>query len=177
MYYYAASLRQANFIMVNSTWTKNHIDAILQHTDLIMDSFNLIPSLFLSLFKPFSQGDPLTSARVVYPPCNTREMAKFPLENRERVILSVAQFRYLEYISEFPSCTDDKLSPEKDHAAQIKAFKVLLQSHPEYKTDKRDAPRLVLLGGSRNDEDAARDRKSTRLNSSHSGESRMPSSA
>lgn len=93
MYYYAASLRQARFLMVNSLWTKNHIDAILQHTDVILDAVHLIPIILLPLLSPYSSAKPLTSARVVYPPCNTREVAQFPLEKRERVILSVAQFR------------------------------------------------------------------------------------
>lgn len=33
---------------------------------------------------------------IVYPPCDTREMAKFSLQDRERIILSVAQFRYVD---------------------------------------------------------------------------------
>ncbi len=93
MYYYAYSLRQAAFLMVNSSWTKNHVDAILQHTDPLLDFLHLFsPLTLLRLLGP-ARVSP-RSARIVYPPCDTRKMVQFPLEGRERVILSVAQFRY-----------------------------------------------------------------------------------
>ncbi|CCM03735.1 uncharacterized protein FIBRA_05881 [Fibroporia radiculosa] len=137
MYHYANSLRLASFLMVNSSWTKTHIDSILQHSDPTLDTiYMLSPLVFLRLFYP-SQPEPPKFARIAYPPCDTREMAKFPLEGRERVILSVAQFR-----------------PEKDHSAQLRAFHHLLKSYPEYSTP--DSVKLVLLGGSRNAEDAIR---------------------
>ncbi len=46
-------------------------------------------------------------------------------------------------------------SPEKDHAAQIRSFYELLQSHPEYKAGP-EVVKLVLIGGCRNDADAKR---------------------
>lgn len=46
--------------------------------------------------------------------------------------------------------------PEKDHAAQLHAFKQLLTSHPEYGKPGNAHVQLVLVGGSRNAEDAAR---------------------
>ncbi|TFK40482.1 mannosyltransferase [Crucibulum laeve] len=138
MYHYALALQSASFIMVNSSWTKNHIDAILQHSDPILEFIHLLPPL--SVIRFFKSSNPPKEARIVYPPCNTREMAKFPLEGRERVILSVAQFR-----------------PEKDHAAQLHAFHELLVAHPEYaQSDTTKSVKLVLVGGSRNAEDAAR---------------------
>lgn len=45
--------------------------------------------------------------------------------------------------------------PEKDHAAQLRAFHELLKTHPEYKFQEGGV-KLVLVGGSRNSEDAAR---------------------
>ncbi|TFY57112.1 hypothetical protein EVJ58_g7226 [Rhodofomes roseus] len=129
----------ASFLMVNSSWTKNHVDSILQYTDPLLDALHLCtPLVFLRLLRPSQTPK---SARIVYPPCDTREMAKFPLEGRERVILSVAQFR-----------------PEKDHAAQLHAFHSVLTSHPEYGngTPGSSQVQLVLVGGSRNAEDAAR---------------------
>lgn len=49
-------------------------------------------------------------------------------------------------------------SPEKDHAAQIRAFQQLLEENPQFKSD--DNPnggvRLVLIGGSRNEGDRNR---------------------
>ena len=47
-------------------------------------------------------------------------------------------------------------SPEKDHKAQLHAFSQLLKSHPEYLAGKEKAVKLVLIGGSRNADDAAR---------------------
>lgn len=75
LWYYAAfvrmykfALRRADIVMVNSTWTKAHVD---------------------SLMGPGSGG-----SRVVYPPCDTEKLSQIPLDNgRENVILSVAQFR------------------------------------------------------------------------------------
>ena len=92
MYYYALSLRTASFLMVNSSWTKNHVDSILQHYDILLDAIHmLLPPLFLIKFLVPQKGP--QTAKIVYPPCDTREMVKFSLSNRERVVLSVAQFR------------------------------------------------------------------------------------
>ena len=93
MYYYAQSLRRASFLMANSSWTKNHVDAILQHRDSLLDLIHVFTPLTLIRFLQPNHIAP-TSARIVYPPCDTREMATFALEGREPVILSVAQFRY-----------------------------------------------------------------------------------
>ncbi|CAL1713659.1 unnamed protein product [Somion occarium] len=136
MYYYAFSLCQASFLMVNSSWTKNHIDAILQPSDHLLDFVHLFTPLVL--LRLWSSPSP-RGAQIVYPPCDTREMAQFPLEGRERVILSVAQFR-----------------PEKDHAAQLHAFRKLIEKHPEYANPGDQHVRLVLIGGSRNKDDADR---------------------
>lgn len=77
--------------MVNSSWTKNHVDSILQHTDTLLDYLHILsPLSLLHLLHPYN---PPRTARIVYPPCDTREMTKFSLERRERVILSIAQFR------------------------------------------------------------------------------------
>ncbi|KAI8344246.1 mannosyltransferase [Chlamydoabsidia padenii] len=54
----------AQVVMVNSTWTKGHIDQ-LWHTD----------------------------ADIVYPPCDTERLNELPLTNRKPMIISVAQFR------------------------------------------------------------------------------------
>ncbi|OSC98020.1 glycosyltransferase family 4 protein [Trametes coccinea BRFM310] len=137
MYYYASSLRQARFLMVNSTWTKNHVDAILQHRDLLLDVVQLLPPFVL--FKFLLRKQSPKEAKIVYPSCDTRQMAVFPLEGRERIILSIAQFR-----------------PEKDHPAQLRAFHKLLELYPEYRGSGPSAVKLVLVGGSRNVGDATR---------------------
>ncbi|KAK7060342.1 hypothetical protein VNI00_001107 [Paramarasmius palmivorus] len=138
MYYYSLSLRSAIFVMANSTWTKNHVDSILQHSDPLLDFLHLTsPPLFILRFLANQNKNPVTKAQIVYPPCDTREMAKFPLEGRERVIVSVAQFR-----------------PEKDHPAQLRALYELFRQHEEF---KESLPvKLVMIGGSRNAKDAAR---------------------
>ncbi|KAF9478207.1 mannosyltransferase [Pholiota conissans] len=137
MYYYVLSLRTASFVMVNSSWTKNHVDSILQYNDPLIDAIHMIPPLVgLKLFT--SQNAP-AAARIVYPPCDTREMSSFSLMPRQRIILSVAQFR-----------------PEKDHQAQLNAFHRLIELHPEYIQNSHNRVKLILVGGSRNDSDAKR---------------------
>lgn len=118
--------------MVNSSWTKAHIDSILYHDHGILNVLTRLPPLvFLG-----SSLAALRPAEIVYPPCDTRELAKLPLEGRGRTIVSLAQFR-----------------PEKDHRTQLLALSSLLESHPEY----RSPPiKMVLMGGSRNAEDAER---------------------
>ncbi|KAI9469760.1 MAG: mannosyltransferase [Benjaminiella poitrasii] len=54
----------AETVMVNSTWTKGHIDSLWH-----------------------------TKADIVYPPCDTERLAKLPLRGRQLMIVSVAQFR------------------------------------------------------------------------------------
>ncbi|EPQ54836.1 UDP-Glycosyltransferase/glycogen phosphorylase [Gloeophyllum trabeum ATCC 11539] len=139
MYHYSRSLRLASFVMVNSSWTKNHVDAILRHSDPLLDALHTLPPWSLLNWISPANADSPRDARIVYPPCDTREVAQFPLQGRERVILSLAQFR-----------------PEKDHAAQLHAFSILLDAHPEFKSSGASPIRLVLVGSSRNAEDAAR---------------------
>ena len=112
MYYYAYSLRQARFIMVNSSWTKAHVDSILQYSDDLLDALHLLPPLVLLELLARRRDDRPREARIVYPSCDTRQMAALPLAPRERVILSIAQFR-----------------PEKDHPAQLRAFHALLERY------------------------------------------------
>ncbi|CAG8439163.1 8868_t:CDS:10 [Acaulospora morrowiae] len=106
---YSLAGSYAEIIMVNSTWTKGHIDTLWG-----------------------------VESKIVYPPCDTSELSKIPLNGRSRVIVSVAQFR-----------------PEKDHQLQIQALSKLLINHPEL----RDGPekiKLVLIGSCRNEEDQSR---------------------
>ncbi|KAF9046273.1 glycosyltransferase family 4 protein [Panaeolus papilionaceus] len=133
MYHYAQSLRKASFLMVNSTWTRNHIQSILRHSDPLLEILHLAAfPLFALLSRPVTEATP----QIVYPPCDTKEISQFSLTPRERVVLSVAQFR-----------------PEKDHLAQVQAFHQLLEIHPEHRTNN---VQLVMIGGSRNDGDARR---------------------
>lgn len=106
MYYYAYSLRQARFIMVNSSWTKGHVDSILQYTDRLLDAIHLLPPLVLLQILSRKRSDCPESAQIVYPSCDTRQMAVFALKRRERVILSIAQFRC---VASFFSLTIDMI--------------------------------------------------------------------
>ncbi|CAO3645221.1 unnamed protein product [Mucor fragilis] len=54
----------ANIVMVNSTWTKGHIDQLWH-----------------------------TKSEIVYPPCDTERLNALPLRGRKSMIISVAQFR------------------------------------------------------------------------------------
>lgn len=82
--------------MANSSWTKNHVDSVLNHRDNLLDLLSaacsiVVPVSFLSLFGP--QISAPISATIVYPPCETQELVDFELKGREDIILSVAQFR------------------------------------------------------------------------------------
>ncbi|OAX37570.1 hypothetical protein K503DRAFT_821381 [Rhizopogon vinicolor AM-OR11-026] len=138
MYHYSLTLYRPSFIVSNSSWTKNHVDAILSHSDPVMSALHsFTPLFFLRVFATQYQRSKKRRVRV-YPPCDTREMAKFYLNARERVILSIAQFR-----------------PEKDHPAQLRAFAQLLADQPTY-TSGSSSVKLIFLGGARNAEDRAR---------------------
>ncbi|KAH6586689.1 hypothetical protein BASA50_009948 [Batrachochytrium salamandrivorans] len=110
LYGYVGSYADA--VMVNSSWTLGHINKI----------WNI----------------PLRTA-IVFPPCDTTSLSKFSLHGRERVIISVAQFR-----------------PEKNHGLQIDAFSLLLQNHPQLRHGTASSVQLLIVGSVRNDEDAMR---------------------
>lgn len=107
-------------VMVNSSWTKGHVDRLWK-----------------------------CESSIVYPPCNTSEFQKLPLEregsteNRRygshqklETILSIGQFR-----------------PEKDHALQIAAFAALVNKLPE---ERKRLVKLILVGGCRHADDVKR---------------------
>jgi hypothetical protein len=104
MYYYALALRRSSFLMVNSSWTKNHVDAILAHSDPHLDLIHLpltsACSLALSAVRTLAHSSPSRvhatpkRALIVYPPCDTLALSHFPLDERPSLLLSLAQFRY-----------------------------------------------------------------------------------
>ena len=83
---YGLAGNTASVVMANSTWTCNHILALWW---LVQDS-----------------------TQIVYPPCDVSQLTTLPLEGRERVVVSVAQFR-----------------PEKNHAKQLKALRLYLDKY------------------------------------------------
>jgi alpha-1,2-mannosyltransferase len=91
MYLYSLCLWHASFLMVNSSWTKNHIDFIINYSDWFINSMLLMNPIYL--LRLLVRKAPPPKAVIVYPPCDTRAIAKFPLDAREHVVLSIAQFR------------------------------------------------------------------------------------
>ncbi|KAF9177860.1 asparagine-linked glycosylation protein [Haplosporangium sp. Z 11] len=113
-YLYAIVGSFAHIVMVNSSWTKGHIDSLWR-----------------------------IKSTVVYPPCDTEAFKDFPLLGRDRIVVSVAQFR-----------------PEKGHGLQLDAMAQLLKDHPEYcqkeGTTNPMAVQLVMVGSARDESDEAR---------------------
>ena len=113
MYYYALSLSNTRFLMGNSSWTRSHIASILshEHFGVGVRCAHVLPPLtfiwcalsarairnIMFLLDGYraagAQTDEVVKPEIVYPPCDTRELATFSLEGRAQIILSVAQFR------------------------------------------------------------------------------------
>jgi len=112
MYHYALALRRTSFLMANSSWTKNHVDAILAYSDPFLDLIHLplafISGLLLSLTRALTPSRMRSNhvtpkqANIVYPPCDTRPLSNLPLERRPSLLLSLAQFRYEFSFISFP---------------------------------------------------------------------------
>ena len=89
--------------MANSTWTKEHVDGILGYRDFLLDLLvggvmGVLGMLAIARTNPNTQmmkTEALKEAQIVYPPCETQELIGFPLDGREKVIVSIAQFRYV----------------------------------------------------------------------------------
>lgn len=113
LYGFCGSL--ARLVMVNSTWTYGHIC--------------------------FLWRGARSRITVVFPPCDVESLKTLPLENRERVVLSIGQFR-----------------PEKDHELQIRSFAKLCDQNSNMRNAK-----LVLLGSCRGKADEARVQQYRRL--------------
>jgi alpha-1,2-mannosyltransferase len=155
MYLYSLCLWHASFLMVNSSWTQNHIDFIITYSDWFINSALLMNPFYLLRFLMRKASPP--KATIVYPPCDTRTIARFPLDARENVVLSIAQFRcVVSRLTSFP--VSNRLlpnRPEKDHPTQLYAFAELLRLHPEYQQGPSYL-KLVLIGGSRSSDDEER---------------------
>mmetsp|Transcript_10375 Transcript_10375/g.39248 ORF Transcript_10375/g.39248 Transcript_10375/m.39248 type:complete len:485 (-) Transcript_10375:305-1759(-) len=98
----------ASLVMTNSSWTQGHIRDVW--------------------------GGWVRDVKRLYPPVDTVAFQKFPLEDRDPVVLSIGQFR-----------------PEKDHELQIRSFALLLKKLAGQNLPK--SPTLVLVGGVRNEQD------------------------
>lgn len=121
--FYSLSLRQSHILMVNSTWTKGHVNRLLRpllHRDEEDDDAEdeahvgeggngVVKEADGELRQRKKQPEVVDAAgkaepssaghhhhrraKIVYPPCDTHVLTELPLERRERIILSVAQFR------------------------------------------------------------------------------------
>ncbi|BGP56869.1 hypothetical protein JCM8202_002927 [Rhodotorula sphaerocarpa] len=129
---YTASLACADVLWVNSSWTRAHVQSLL---------------LGGGKAGPASAASAQTRIRLLYPPCDARHLATFPLSSADRAgpdaeqvsIVSLAQFR-----------------PEKEHPTQLRAFAKLLASPTFASYPHRAKLRLVLAGSVRGAADAAR---------------------
>lgn len=92
---------RADLVITNSSWTRGHIAHIW--------------------------GLPPSSVHLVFPACDTSRLQKLPLQGRERLVVSLGQFR-----------------PEKNHPLQLESFLALRKAHPELKGVK-----LAMVGGTR----------------------------
>lgn len=134
---YTASLCCADVIWVNSSWTRAHVETLVNGAS--------------DANRPRRRKRKI---RLLYPPCDTTRLAQFPLETQGRNppvqeslrILSLAQFR-----------------PEKEHPTQLRAFAQLLLSSSSSQSGStaaskipRDKLRLVLAGSVRGPVDADR---------------------
>ena len=124
---YAWCLKEADVMMVNSTWTANHVSHLVGRpvvssagsaapipaagADADVDG-NVVGGDGLRQRKGAVAGGtggaasspsvPVAAKAVtiLYPPCDTGALAALPLEGRDSVILSLAQFRFVQP----PSC-------------------------------------------------------------------------
>ena len=97
LYHYSLCLRAASFVFVNSSWTKNEIDGVLRHSDKLLDLLYLTPPFLAARLLFLSDNTP-AEARIVYPPFDTRKIEKFKLGRKEPIILSIAQFRFVNLL-------------------------------------------------------------------------------
>ena len=125
---YGSAGRCADLTMVNSTWTMNHIAQLWLGTQHSLNEEHRVAA----------------NIALVYPPCDLDSLveasAMIKEVQRRPNIISVAQFR-----------------PEKDHPLQIRAFAKFISDHAELEDLPVEiGPKLVLIGGCRNDEDRSR---------------------
>lgn len=135
---------------MNSTWTKGHVDRLLRPFGWRDDAPDAEPTIEVggNSSATTSGIDPVTAsnlrsrekkelpmlaneasgssprrfkvATIVYPPCDTLSLSSLPLEFRERVILSVAQFRFVSLCPLFADRmrTDIPVLPDRRKSIQ-----------------------------------------------------------
>lgn len=86
-------------LSVNSSWTGGHIDSLLS------TPVHPLPAPVSFIFSAFTLSIPTDDDRnkrrnltkIIHPPCDTKQLTKLPLEGRQQVILSIAQFRSISF--------------------------------------------------------------------------------
>ncbi|PWY99772.1 EBP-domain-containing protein [Testicularia cyperi] len=141
---YAWALGRADVLVVNGTWTRDHINHLLglaRHPSTLPESDRSADTGSDSNTRPKKKADGRASVEIVYPPCDTSRMSAFPLTPRRRTIVSLAQFR-----------------PEKEHTTQIYILQRLLERRPDLfqSTPDSESVQLIMMGSSRNDQDTKR---------------------
>lgn len=170
---YSICLRQADVLMVNSSWTKGHVNRLLRPfgwRDDADDPEDIIdPTVVVGkqettlrnrgkeevVGKVGVRTKKFKTATIVYPPCDTLSLASLPLSRRENIILSVAQFRSVSLPLSLFLTNLMEGRPEKEHHVQLHALKTLLDHHPSFRTGP-DRVKLILAGSVRNEGDEAR---------------------
>lgn len=127
---YGWCLRRADALVVNGTWTQNHIN----HFTLRKAARNSDGTAKANLHR----RDLAAKAEIVYPPCDTRSLEGFDLNGRTNTIVSLAQFR-----------------PEKEHSTQLKLLRALFDLRQDL-LEREPPVRLVMMGSCRNQEDEGR---------------------
>lgn len=131
--------------MVNSSWTQAHINNLLGIcTPSVRSDRSRGPNQDKGTYLRSSTSSTKASSKIwdasthiVYPPCDTASLSALPLEPRERLILSVAQFR-----------------PEKEHLTQLLALAAFAQQ--QRSISGSPSIKLIMAGSVRNDGDEAR---------------------
>ena len=142
----------ADIVMVNSTWTHNHISSLWwKFSPLSSSSTTSKPSSKTKTEKPNNKYE--RNLQIVYPPCrvpsskSTATTRQKQALVRQPTIVSIGQFR-----------------PEKNHKLQIEALDMVLSEHPELRQKNESKPspssprtiQLKLIGSCRNDSDRGR---------------------
>eukprot|EP01038_Epipyxis_sp_PR26KG_P005155 gene5155-7175_t len=135
LYSYAGS--SVDIVIVNSSWTLGHIAhlwkwSIDEQYDMNINSLQQNKNNKITDHPIYNHKKQRLS--LIYPPCNTDELIKLPLERKvksKRYIISIGQFR-----------------PEKDHGLQLRSFKLLQEMGERF-----DDVVLVLIGSTRNIDD------------------------
>lgn len=120
---YSFSLRRADVLMVNSSWTKGHIDRLCRPIGFRDDAAeedegHVAPTADASaptdglrrrkngegVVKSLPSKRRFKIATIVYPPCDTLAFSSLPLTSRQNLILSVAQFRHVNFPASRAHC-------------------------------------------------------------------------